>query len=67
MIIYMPDPQEIISALPFQPTIQISLPSGGFVNAQPLDFNQARIIGIVSTDPADYLDEKYQPGALISF
>ncbi|MEQ8199830.1 MAG: YlzJ-like family protein [Syntrophomonadaceae bacterium] len=66
MIIYLPDPLEIMDAAPFQQTIQIPLPSGGFVNAQPLDFKQARIIGIVSTDPMDYMNEKYQPGAVIS-
>lgn len=66
MIIYLPDPQDIINAMEFQETIQIPLPSGGFVNAQPLDFQQARVVGIVSTDPMDYMDEKYQPGALIS-
>ncbi len=66
MIIYLPDPQEIINAMEYQATIQIPLSSGGFVNAQPLTYNQARVIGIVSTDPMDYLNEKYQPGQLIS-
>ena len=66
MIIYLPDPQELINAMEFQATIQIPLSSGGFVTAQPLSYNQARVIGIVSTDPMDYMDEKYQPGELIS-
>ena len=66
MIIYLPDPQEIINAMEYQETIQIPLSSGGFVNARPLCYKQARVIGVVSTDPMDYMNEKYQPGELIS-
>lgn len=66
MIIYFPDPQEIINTIEYKKTVQIQLPSGGFVNAEPLDYNQIRIIGVVSTDPLDYMDERYQPGAVIT-
>ena len=66
MIIYLPDPQDIINAVEYRETVQIPLPSGGFVSAEPLAYNQARIIGVNSTDPMDYMDQKYQPGMIIS-
>ncbi len=66
MIIFVPDPQEIINTIEYMKTVQIQLPSGGFVNAEPLAYNQIRIIGVVSTDPMDYMDERYQPGMVVT-
>ena len=66
MIIYFPEPQEIISAIEYKEMVQINLPSGGYVNAEPLAYNQIRIIGIVSTDPMDYMNDKYQPGMVVT-
>ncbi len=66
MIIYYPDPQELVNNIEFKTVVQLQLPSGGHVNAEPLAYNQMRIINIVSTDPMDYLQEKYQPGEIIT-
>lgn len=66
MIIYLPDPQELINAMEFKETIQIKLPSGGYVNAEPLSYNQLRVIDVVSTDPMDYMHERYQPGEVVT-
>lgn len=66
MIIYYPDPQELVNNIEFKTVVQLQLPSGGHVNAEPLAYNQMRIINIVSTDPMDYLLEKYQPGEIIT-
>lgn len=66
MIIYYPEPQELVNNVEFKAVVQIQLPSGGHVNAEPLAYNQMRIINIVSTDPMDYLLEKYQPGEIIT-
>ncbi len=66
MIMYTADPQELITGMQFRETVQIKLPSGGYVNAESLPNNQMRIIEIVSTDPMDYMYEQYQPGNIIS-
>jgi len=37
------------------------------LEVEPLGFSQARVIRLISTDPADYLDSPYQPGCIINF
>ncbi|MFA7078238.1 MAG: YlzJ-like family protein [Syntrophomonas sp.] len=66
MIIFLPDPQELINTMEFKEVIQIKLPSGGLVNAEPLSYDQMRVINVVSTDPMDYMHQKYQPGEVIT-
>jgi len=34
---------------------------------EPLTFTQARVIRLISTDPADYLYSPYQPGKIVEF
>ncbi|WP_422879886.1 YlzJ-like family protein [Moorella stamsii] len=34
---------------------------------EPLSFNQARVVRLISTNPADYLAGPYQPGAVLEF
>jgi hypothetical protein len=65
MILYLPDPLELLENSKTNELINIKLPSGGSMNAEPLDFGQLRIIEIISTDPMDYMDSKYQPGTVI--
>ena len=67
MIIYFPDPQQMIDSVESREVVQIKLPSGGYVNAEPIAVNQMRIIEVVSTDPMDYMYEKYQPGMVITY
>ena len=66
MIIYVPDPQALIENMEFREVIQIKLPSGGHVNAEAVAGNQLRILEVVSTDPMDYMNDKYQPGKVVS-
>jgi hypothetical protein len=66
MIIYFPDPQQLINSMESREVVQIKLPSGGYVNAEPLAYNQVRIIEVVSTDPMDYMHDKYQPGNIVT-
>lgn len=66
MIMYIADPQDLINGMEFRETVQIKLPSGGYVNAESLANNQMRIIEVVSTDPMDYMYEQYQPGNVIT-
>jgi hypothetical protein len=66
MIIYMPNPEELLYNMEFRELIQIKLPSGGYVNAESLAYNKMRVVEIVSTDPMDYMYEQYQPGNIIT-
>ena len=66
MIIYYPDPQDLINNTEFQEVIQIKLSSGGHINAEPITYNQMRVINVVSTDPMDFLDVNHQPGQIIN-
>jgi len=65
MIIYYPDAQALIDKLEFREMLQIKLPSGGFVNAEALTANRLRIVEVVSTDPMDFMIDKYQPGMVL--
>lgn len=66
MLYYLP---ENISLEDFQnekPQVKIDLTSGGFITAEPVDYNHVRICTINSTDPLDYLDTHYQPGEIVA-
>ncbi len=65
MILYTPNPLELLETSKTNELVNIKLPSGGSINAEPLDFCQLRIVEIISTDPMDYMDSKYQPGNII--
>jgi hypothetical protein len=65
MILYTPNPLELLETGEAIKLINVKLPSGGSMNAQALDFGQLRIVEIISTDPMDYMDSKYQPGNVI--
>jgi hypothetical protein len=65
MILYTPNPLELLENSKTNELINIKLPSGGIVNAEALDFGQFRIVEIISTDPMDYMNSKYQPGVVI--
>lgn len=66
MIFYTPDPLQLLNKADAEKIIGIPLPSGGYVRAESIENNQIRVLDLVSTDPMDYLDERLQPGSLIS-
>ena len=66
MIIYAPEPFNIIASDEGLKTIDIKLPNGGIVQAIPWGVNQIKIINIVSTDPSDYLNGQYMPGRILT-
>ncbi len=35
------------------------------VEIEPFDYNKARIVRVISTDPQDYMEESLQPGTII--
>jgi hypothetical protein len=65
VIVYHPDPLELLIHDPKIKTTTIKLPSGGHILAEVCDFNRLRVISINSTDPMDYMDTDFQPGSFI--
>jgi len=35
------------------------------VEIEPFDYNKAKIVRLISTDPQDYMEESLQPGTII--
>ncbi len=67
MIIYLPDDYifQIQSRDEIQ-NINIKLPSGGYLQAQPWGEDAIKVINIISTDPIDFINHRYQPGSIIN-
>ncbi|MDD4803046.1 MAG: YlzJ-like family protein [Syntrophomonas sp.] len=65
MIIYTPNPLELLENKDASILINIKMPSGGSLNVEPLGYDQIRIVDIMSTDPMDFMNNKYQPGNVI--
>lgn|GEM_PF-265379 len=67
VIIYTPDPLEFLEQ-DEQPqnTAVFRLPSGGYITAEHCEYNKLKILSLVSTDPMDYMNSKYQPGNFIT-
>lgn len=66
VIIYTPDPFELFEQDKTPETVMFKLPSGGYLTAEPCEYNKLKIISITSTDPMDYMNSKYQPGSFIT-
>ncbi|CEP68711.1 YlzJ-like protein [Moorella glycerini] len=69
MYIYSPMPWELIweGAENFCPRRQEIKVGHLTLEIEPLSFNQARVVRLISTNPADYLAGPYQPGAVLEF
>lgn len=64
MILYDPDPTQLLKQE--QPNyVTIKLPSGGFILAEPTGNMEMKVVSINSTDPQDFMNNKYQPGSTI--
>ncbi|MDD2585574.1 MAG: YlzJ-like family protein [Syntrophomonadaceae bacterium] len=66
MIIYAPDPFDLLDKSESRQKIVMQLPSGGLVTAEVCDNNSLRVVSLNSTDPMDYMQSNYQPGSIIS-
>jgi len=68
-IIYSPLPPETIweGWDNFYPELQEIKVGNLTLQVEVLSFNQARIVRLLSTNPADYLDSPYQPGCILNF
>lgn len=69
MSIYSPLPPEMIweGWEDFKPVWQEIKVNGRILQVEMQGFNQARVVRLLSTDPADYLNSAYQPGCILSF
>jgi hypothetical protein len=66
MIFYMADPMDLLQDIKTLEKKTINLPSGGLLNLEILDNQQARVAAIVSTDPMDYMNVDLQPGSILN-
>lgn len=66
MIFYMTDPMDLLQDIKTGELRSVSLPSGGLLQLEIIDNRQARIAGIVSTDPMDYMKTDLQPGSIMN-
>lgn len=66
MIVYMPDPMELFPSTNEDKKITLKLSSGGYVIAEPCEYNKLRIINVCSTDLSDYMNSNLQPGNILS-
>ncbi|MGI9860337.1 YlzJ-like family protein [Moorella naiadis] len=69
MYVYSPIPPELIweGMDNFCPQRQELKVGEVTLEVEPLGFNQARVVRLISTDPADYLNSPFQPGCIINF
>lgn len=66
VIYYTPDPLDLLNKGDPSKIISIPLPSGGYLRAEAVENYRIRILELVSTEPMDYMDERLQPGRLVS-
>ncbi len=65
---YSPLPPEIVwEGWEKQNKLQEIVVNGLTLQVEALAFNQARVVRMISTNPADYLDSPYQPGYILNF
>lgn len=65
MIIYVPEPMGLLYNSGASEVITLKLASGGFITAEPCGHDKIKVVSINSTDPMDYMNEKYQPGSIL--
>lgn len=67
MILYMPEPFEFgMGEKQPEEYFTLKLPSGGEIEVEPCGKNQVRVKRLNSTDPMDYINQKLQPGNVIT-
>jgi hypothetical protein len=65
MIIYHPDPaQEFITTAAPSKIKYYRLSNGGILSGEDMGDGRIRLLGLCSTDPADYLNSRYEPGRI---
>lgn len=66
MLYYLPEGFNLLDFQQEGTVVNIKLASGGFITAEPLDYNHIKVRTVNSTDPMDYLNVRYQPGEIIA-
>lgn len=64
MIIYVPEPLELYNK-EAPDIITLKLASGAIITAEPYGADKIRVLSVNSTDPMDYMDQRYQPGSIL--
>jgi hypothetical protein len=65
MLFYLPENLNLSDFGQEGNVVSVKLASGGFLSAEPVDFNHIRVKAVYSTDPMDYLNNRYQPGQIL--
>jgi len=65
VIFYTPDPLDLLANQETNQRREYRLPSGGILTTEILPDNQVRIISLISTDPADYMNASLAPGSVM--
>jgi hypothetical protein len=65
MLYYLPENFDVNEFQDSKTFLAIKLASGGFVTAEAIDHQHVRIWSINSTDPMDYLNDRYKPGQVL--
>ncbi|NLU50731.1 MAG: hypothetical protein GXX09_10080 [Syntrophomonadaceae bacterium] len=67
MIFYYASPGDLTETVCQEDrTTQVCLPSGGILVVEPVDARQMRVVGLISTNPMDYLNPDFQPGNVLN-
>ncbi len=69
MILYTPLPLEQVLEghdKPLNPPVEMMIEGKQFV-VEPTGTGEGRIVRLLSTDPADFLDERFSPGGKVVF
>lgn len=66
MIFYWPEMQALAESAPPRERKYFRLPSGGTLAAEAWEQDQLRVVEVISTDLADYMNALIQPGSILS-
>lgn len=65
VVLYTPMPLEAIFPPNSESTTRYVQRGRQLLEVEPIDFNRARIVRLISTDPQDYLNTECQPGNIL--
>lgn len=65
MIYYTPNPLDLLDNQENTNRREYMLPSGGVLTTEVLADNRIRVISLISTDPADYMNSDFAPGRVM--
>lgn len=65
MIFYTPNPLDLLANQEISDRREYRLPSGGILTTEVMEDNRVRVLSLISTDPADYMNSAFSPGRVM--